>query len=49
MTHSRFRRPPRRDALRWLLRCGLVGCGMAWGLREFYALQRARYHVWRVR
>lgn len=29
--------------------CGMVACGMAWGVAEFFALQRARYHAWRER
>lgn len=49
MKNSRPHRQRRIDAMRWLMLCGLVGCGMAWGLVEFFALQRARYHAWRDR
>ena len=49
MKNSPPRRQRRIDVLRWLMLCGLVGCGMAWGVAEFFALQRARYHAWRDR
>lgn len=49
MKNSRPLRRRKIDALRWLMLCGLVGCGMAWGMVEFFALQRARYHAWRDR
>ncbi|HNZ91407.1 MAG TPA: hypothetical protein PKM82_09385 [Acidovorax sp.] len=49
MKNLRPQRPRRIDALRWLMLCGLVGCGMAWGVAEFFALQRARYHARRNR
>ena len=50
-SHEEFtaHRQRRIDAMRWLMLCGLVGCGMAWGLVELFALQRARYHAWRDR
>ena len=35
--------------MRWLMLCGRGGGGMAGGLVEFFALQRARYHAWRDR
>ncbi|MBP3979575.1 MAG: hypothetical protein KKG12_14920 [Gammaproteobacteria bacterium] len=49
MKNSQPQRPRRIDLLRRLMLCGLVGCGMAWGMVEFFALQRARYHAWRDR
>ena len=49
MKNSRPLRRRKIDALRWLMLCGLVGCGMAWGMVEFFALQRARFHAWRDR
>ena len=49
MKNSPPLRPRRIEPLRWLMLCGLVGCGMAWGVAEFFALQRARYHARRNR
>lgn len=49
MKNSPPQRPRKIDAVRWLMLCGLVGCGMAWGAVEFFALQRARYQARRDR
>jgi hypothetical protein len=49
MKNSRPLRRRRIEAARWLMLCGLVGCALAWGAVEFFALQRARYHAWRDR
>ncbi|EER59847.1 hypothetical protein AcdelDRAFT_2573 [Acidovorax delafieldii 2AN] len=35
--------------MRWLMLCSMVACGIAWGVAELFALQRARYHAWRER
>ncbi|MBH2043433.1 MAG: hypothetical protein I8H87_07870 [Comamonadaceae bacterium] len=49
MKNSRPLRPRRIEVTRWLMLCGLVGCGIAWGAVEFFALQRARYQARRDR
>lgn len=43
--HSRRRTSPLRAATLF----GLMGCAMAFGLVELFALQRSRYHAWRDR
>ena len=37
------------EAVRQLMLWGLVGSAVVWGVLEFFALQRARYHGWRNR
>ena len=49
MKNSPTHRPRRTEAIRKLMLCGLIGSAVAWGVMEFFALQRARYHVWRHR
>lgn len=39
----------RIEPLRTVTLFGLMGCAMAWGLVELFALQRSRYHAWRER
>ncbi|WP_198509133.1 hypothetical protein [Acidovorax sp. 69] len=42
---------PRRktEPYRWAALCGTLACALAWGLVEFLALQRSRYHLRRER
>lgn len=47
MKNSRF--PRRIEPLRTAALFGLMGCAVAWGLVELFALQRSRYHAWRGR
>ena len=39
----------RTEPYRWAVVFGALGCAAAWGLVEFVALQRLRYHLWRER
>lgn len=44
--------PPTRhrpDVGRFLAWCGVIGCGLVWGLVELFALQRSRYQARRGR
>jgi hypothetical protein len=49
MKNSPTHRPRRTEAVRQLMLWGLVGSAVVWGVLEFFALQRARYHGWRHR
>lgn len=49
MKNSPTHRPRRTEAVRQLMLWGLVGSAVVWGVLEFFALQRARYHGWRNR
>lgn len=44
-----FRSRRRIEPLRTVALFGLVGCAMAFGLVELFALQRSRYQAWRGR
>ncbi len=46
---NRSRFPRRIEPLRTATLFGLMGCAVAWGLVELFALQRSRYHAWRER
>ncbi|CAN7329125.1 hypothetical protein LJR118_001834 [Acidovorax sp. LjRoot118] len=46
---NRSRSPRRIEPLRTVALFGIMGCAMAWGLVELFALQRSRYHAWRER
>ncbi len=43
--------PPQRrtEVHRIALLCGTLGCALVWGVVELLALQRQRFHQWRLR